>query len=256
VLHVDLHEVAEDEKVTVMVPVETSGEAAGVKERWRRAGTRAVQAESAQPAEGFAGAVIVVDVTPLEIGKSIHLGDIKAPEGVEILGDKHLTVVAVAAPRTEVRGSGRRPPPPPGAGDVEMIKEKKEDGTEGRHRRRAGQGPAKAAAKGDKAGERSPRPRPRRRNNLGGAGCRADPARHGFRASHRGAWGIPGRSTAGPGTMPGFCWWKHWRRCGGWVDGREKVSTPGWPGGARRPAGLACQPQTFMNLSGESVRCR
>ena len=30
-LHVDFHEVAEDEKVTIMVPVETVGEAAGVK---------------------------------------------------------------------------------------------------------------------------------------------------------------------------------------------------------------------------------
>src|SRR5438552_3142120 len=31
VLHVDFHEVAENEKVTIMVPVETVGEAAGVK---------------------------------------------------------------------------------------------------------------------------------------------------------------------------------------------------------------------------------
>src|SRR5262245_7440650 len=31
VLHVDLHEVAENEKVSVMVPVETTGEAVGVK---------------------------------------------------------------------------------------------------------------------------------------------------------------------------------------------------------------------------------
>src|SRR6185436_17057764 len=31
VLHVDLHEVTEDEKVTIMAPVETIGEAAGVK---------------------------------------------------------------------------------------------------------------------------------------------------------------------------------------------------------------------------------
>ncbi|HZQ47570.1 MAG TPA: 50S ribosomal protein L25, partial [Verrucomicrobiae bacterium] len=30
-LHVDFHEVAENEKVTIMVPVETSGEATGVK---------------------------------------------------------------------------------------------------------------------------------------------------------------------------------------------------------------------------------
>src|SRR6516162_10092734 len=31
VLHVDFHEIAENEKVTVSVPVETTGEAAGVK---------------------------------------------------------------------------------------------------------------------------------------------------------------------------------------------------------------------------------
>ena len=31
VLHVDFHEVAENEKVTIMVPVETTGEAVGVK---------------------------------------------------------------------------------------------------------------------------------------------------------------------------------------------------------------------------------
>src|SRR5215472_18721709 len=31
VLHVDFHEVAENEKVTIMVPVETTGEATGVK---------------------------------------------------------------------------------------------------------------------------------------------------------------------------------------------------------------------------------
>jgi len=31
ILHVDFHEVAEDEKVTIMVPVETVGEAVGVK---------------------------------------------------------------------------------------------------------------------------------------------------------------------------------------------------------------------------------
>src|SRR5262245_5117328 len=31
ILHIDLHEISEDEKVTVMVPVEPIGEAAGVK---------------------------------------------------------------------------------------------------------------------------------------------------------------------------------------------------------------------------------
>jgi len=33
---------------------------------------------------------MVVDVSQLELGKSIHLGEIKAPAGVEILGDKDI----------------------------------------------------------------------------------------------------------------------------------------------------------------------
>ena len=53
---------------------------------------------------------IVIDVTALEIGKSIHLGEIKPPAGVEILGDKHIPVVAVAVPRAEGRSGGDRRP--------------------------------------------------------------------------------------------------------------------------------------------------
>src|SRR5208282_3838243 len=94
VLHVDFHEVAENEKVTVQVPVETVGEAAGVKvgggtleHILHKLKVRCLPKDLPEQ--------IVIDVTSLEIGKSIHLGEIKAPEGVEILGDKHITVVAV-----------------------------------------------------------------------------------------------------------------------------------------------------------------
>jgi large subunit ribosomal protein L25 len=91
---------------------------------------------------------ILVDVTSLEIGQSIHLGDIKAPEGVEILGDKHISVIAVAAPRAEEEVAATAAAP--AAGDVEMTKEKKEEGAEGA-------APAKADAKaGDKKAEAKP----------------------------------------------------------------------------------------------------
>ena len=90
-------------------------------------------------------------MTALEIGKSIHLGDIAAPAGVEILGDKHLTVVSVAAPRAEEEVAATAAAP--AAGDVEMTKEKKEDGTEGAAP--AAKGDAKAAA-GDKKAEAKP----------------------------------------------------------------------------------------------------
>jgi len=146
VLHVDFHEVSPTEKVTIMVPVETTGEAAGVKNSGGvlehvlfKLKVRALPKDLPEQ--------VVIDVTSLELNKTIHIGDVKAPEGVEILGDKHIPVVSVAVPRAEEEAA-----PAEGAaaaGDVEMIKEKKE-GEEGAE----GAAPAKGAAKpaaGDKA---------------------------------------------------------------------------------------------------------
>jgi large subunit ribosomal protein L25 len=127
VLHVDLHEVSETEMVSLMVPVEAIGEAAGVKTGGGvlehvlfKIKVRALPKDLPE--------VIEVDVSGLEIGHSIHVGEIKAPAGVEILGDKGAPVLAVAAPVTEEQeaaaaAEGAAP------GEVEMIKEKKEDGT-------------------------------------------------------------------------------------------------------------------------------
>jgi len=158
VLHVDFHEVAENEKVTVHIPVETTGEAAGVK---TGGGTlehilfklkvRCLPKDLPEQ--------ITVDVSHLEIGKSIHLGDIKAPEGVQIIGDKHISVIAVAAPRAEEEVAATAAAP--AAGDVEMTKEKKEEGAEGAAPAKAGEkapakGDAKAAAAGDKKAEAKP----------------------------------------------------------------------------------------------------
>ena len=159
VLHLDLHEVAENEKITVSVPVEATGEAAGVK---NGGGTlehimfklkvRCLPKDLPEQ--------IVIDVSALEIGKSIHLGQIAAPAGVEILGEKSRTVVAVAAPRAEEEVAATAETP--AAGDVEMIKEKKEDGEEGAAAGKSGEkapakGEAKAAAPaGDKKAEAKP----------------------------------------------------------------------------------------------------
>src|SRR6266851_5185118 len=100
VLHVDFHEVAENENVTVTVPVETIGEAAGVKTGGGvlehvlfKIKVRALPKDLPE--------LFTVDVSHLEIGQALHLGDIKAPPEVEILGDKKISVISVAAPRTE-----------------------------------------------------------------------------------------------------------------------------------------------------------
>ncbi|HEY5233381.1 MAG TPA: 50S ribosomal protein L25 [Verrucomicrobiae bacterium] len=158
VLHVDFHEVAEDEKVAVQVPVETTGEAAGVKVGGGVLEHVLFKLKVRCLPKNLPDQ-IVIDVTALEIGKAVHLGDIKPPEGVEILGDKHITVVAVAAPRAEEEVAATVAAP--AAGDVEMTKEKKEEGAEGAAPAKAGdkapaKGDAKAAAAGDKKAEAKP----------------------------------------------------------------------------------------------------
>jgi large subunit ribosomal protein L25 len=130
ILHVDFHEVAPDEKVTINVPVESTGEAVGVKTGGGvlehvmfRLKVRALPKDLPE--------VITVDVTSLEIGKAIHLGDIKPPAGCEILGHKELTVLAVAAPVTEAQEAAATAAAAEAPAQPEMIKEKKEEGKEG-----------------------------------------------------------------------------------------------------------------------------
>jgi large subunit ribosomal protein L25 len=143
VLHVDFHEVEENEKVTVMVPVESVGEASGVKNSGGvlehvlfKIKARALPRDLPE--------VLKLDVSQLEIGQAIHIGDIKPPAGVEILGDKHISVIAVAAPISEAAEAAAAEASETGAADVEMIKEKKEEGEEG------------AAPAAGKAGEKAP----------------------------------------------------------------------------------------------------
>ena len=157
-LHIDLHEVAENEKVTLTVPVDSIGEPLGVK---TGGGTlehvlfklkvRALPKDLPES--------LVVDVSKLEIGQAIHIGEIQAPPGVEILGDKHISVLSVAAPVTEAEEAATLEAATTAAGEVEMIKEKKEEGAEGEAKPEAAGKPgekAAAAKPGDKAAPAKP----------------------------------------------------------------------------------------------------
>jgi large subunit ribosomal protein L25 len=142
VLHIDFHEVSENEKVTVMVPVESTGEAVGVKTGGGvlehvlfKLKVRCLPKDLPE--------ALIVDVSHLEIGKAIHIGDIKPPPGVEILGDKHISVLSVAAPISEAEEAAAAEAAAAAPGEVEMIKEKKEEG----------EGAAPAAGKGAAAGK-------------------------------------------------------------------------------------------------------
>jgi large subunit ribosomal protein L25 len=125
VLHVDFHEVKSDEMITIRIPVEATGEADGVKSG---GGTleHVLQKLRVTALPKDLPEQILVDVSALAVGQAIQIGQIQAPAGVTILGDKHLRVFAVAAPTTEVEAA-----PAAAAGaeakQPEMIKEKKEE---------------------------------------------------------------------------------------------------------------------------------
>lgn len=157
IIHVDFHEVSADEKVIVQVPVETTGEAVGVK----TGGGVLEHVLFKLKVRGLPKDLpeqLIIDVSALELGRAIHIGEVKPPEGVEILGGKNIPVVAVAVPRTEAEEAAEAEAGAVAAGDVEMIKEKKEDGTEGAPAAKAGEkGAEKAPAKGgDKGAEKAP----------------------------------------------------------------------------------------------------
>lgn len=131
ILHVDFHEVAADELVTVGVPVETTGEAIGVKTASGvlehvlfKLKVRGLPKDLPE--------VLMVDVSHLNIGDAIHIGDIATPPGCEILGDKAIPVIAVSAPITEAEEAAAEAAAAEAApGEPEVLKEKKEEGAPG-----------------------------------------------------------------------------------------------------------------------------
>jgi large subunit ribosomal protein L25 len=146
ILHVDLHEVAADQKVIVTVPVEPVGEAAGVKTGGGVLEHVLFKIKVRATPKALPE-VILVDVSKLEINQSIHLGEITMPEGVEALGSKEIPVFTVAEPVSEAQEAADAAAAAP-AGEVEMIKEKKEEG-EGAAPAAAGKAGDKGAAKAD-----------------------------------------------------------------------------------------------------------
>ena len=283
VLHVDFHEVAENEKVTVLVPVETVGEAEGVKTDGGvlehvlfKVKVRGLPKDLPEQ--------LTVDVSHLKIGQAIHLGEIQPLPTANSSGDKQIPVIAVAAPRTEEEELAEAAAAAEAVpGEVEMIKEKKEEGEEGAAP--AAKGAEKGAAKGAEKAPGQGRGEGRSWRGEGRSGRRREGCPGGREESCAGgreeeivwvaapavagrphrppawrtcisswAWAIPARIMRGPGTMRVSWWPTGWPNAGGRVGLTRRSSTPGWlprSGTSRRV--LLCEPQTYMNSSGEAV---
>jgi large subunit ribosomal protein L25 len=99
-LHIDFHAVSATEKVTTEVPVETLGESVGVKTFGGLLEHILRRLEVECLPKDLPGS-IVVDVSNLNVGDSVHVRDLPLPTGVKTLTDPELTVVAVVEPRVE-----------------------------------------------------------------------------------------------------------------------------------------------------------
>ena len=119
-LHVDFQAVSATEKITSSVPIETVGEALGVR-TFGGLLEHSLRSLEVQCYPQDLPAVVRVDVANLNIGESLHVRDIQLPPGVEAITDGNLTAVSVVASRVgeEVTETAEQPTAP------EVISEKK-----------------------------------------------------------------------------------------------------------------------------------
>jgi large subunit ribosomal protein L25 len=101
VTHVDFYEVALGQKFRVEVPLRIRGKAAGIEMGGiLEVVTRSLEVECTPD---NVPEFIEVDVTPLGVGQSLHLADIRFPAGVVPMEkDLRMTVAAVNTPKAEV----------------------------------------------------------------------------------------------------------------------------------------------------------
>jgi large subunit ribosomal protein L25 len=122
ILHIDFQELVAGEKVTVNVPLVYVGVPDGV----RLSGALLEQIMHSVEVLADPSAIpnhIDVDVTHLAMGHSLHVRDLKLPEGVEVLSDEDATMCAVIAPRAVVEAVVEEP----GAAEPELIRKTKEE---------------------------------------------------------------------------------------------------------------------------------
>jgi large subunit ribosomal protein L25 len=125
IIHVDFHAVSMTEEIDADVVIEPSGEPIGVKtyggllqQNMRSLPIRCLPQNLPE--------IIVVDVSGLNIGESLHVRDVKLPTGVVAVPDEDLTVFLVSEPTVaeEPVVAAEEPVAP------EVIKEKKPEATE------------------------------------------------------------------------------------------------------------------------------
>jgi large subunit ribosomal protein L25 len=126
-LHVDLMEVAMNKKVKIQVAVHITGAAIGVKEGGiLQYGQRQLDIECLPSQIPDA---LNIDITTLKINESVHVRDIKAPEGVKILTDVDSTIASIQPPISDAKLEAMLSTAPAAeAGEPELVKKPTKEG--------------------------------------------------------------------------------------------------------------------------------
>jgi large subunit ribosomal protein L25 len=129
ILHIDFQELVAGEKVTVNVPIVLMGTPEGV----RLSG--GILSQVLSELSILVDPVniprrIEADVTNLTIGHSLHVSDLTAPEGVEILDEPESTVAVVSAPKA-VEETAPVAEAAEGEAEPELIRKTKDEEEEG-----------------------------------------------------------------------------------------------------------------------------
>jgi large subunit ribosomal protein L25 len=152
IIHADFHKVKMNEKIRIKVPVRVQNadlcegvKEGGVLQTLLR--SIEVQCLPAQIPEA-----VWVDAAPLKVGHSIHVSDLKLPEGVKPIQNADSVVVSVAAQmaeevKAEVAAPAAEGAAAPAAGEPEVITAKKKEEGAAEGKAEAGKAEAKPAEK-------------------------------------------------------------------------------------------------------------
>jgi large subunit ribosomal protein L25 len=130
ILHVDFQALVAGEKVTVSIPIVLNGIPEGVRLEGGVLDQTLREIEIEVDPSNIPDH-LEYDVTNMVIGDSVHISDLKVPEGVEVLDDPETSVAVLAAPRAAIEEAAAVAEPVEGeAGAVaepEVIGRGKED---------------------------------------------------------------------------------------------------------------------------------
>ncbi len=107
ILHIDFYQITPEKPIVMAVPVKLNGLAAGVK-----AGGKLEQILRRVKAKALYTAIpekVEIDVTPLGIGKSFKVGDLKV-EGIEFVSPKNAVICTVMSTRSAANASAEEAP--------------------------------------------------------------------------------------------------------------------------------------------------